>query len=151
MRRPPDRFASWYQGRVTRPWRTAGAATALVLAVSGCGGVDQGPATDVARRFYTAVQERDGDTACALLAPSTRSELEQSAGKPCPEAVLEEDIPEEGVPTATQVFGTMAQVRYAGETAFLTRSDHGWLVLAAACGDRAEGPERPYDCRVKGG
>jgi ketosteroid isomerase-like protein len=136
---------------MTRPWCTAGAATALVLAVSGCGGVDRGPATDTAQRFYAAVQERDGEAACALLAPSTRSELEQSAGMPCPQAVLEEEIPEEGDPTATEVFGTMAQVRYADETAFLTRSDQGWLVLAVACGDRPEGQERPYDCQVKGG
>jgi hypothetical protein len=85
-----------------------------------------------------------------VLAPSTRSELEQSAGKPCPEAILEEDVPEASDPTATEVFGTMAQVRYADETAFLTRSDQGWLVLAVACGSRPEGPERPYDCQVKG-
>ena len=151
MRRPAGGCACWYQGPVTRPWRTAGAVTLLVVGTSGCGGVDQGPATDAARRFYAAVQERDGDAACAVLAPSTRSELEQSADKPCPQAILEEDIPMQDRPAATEVFGTMAQVRYAGETAFLTRSDHGWLVLAVACGARPEGPERPYDCQLKGG
>jgi hypothetical protein len=123
----------------------------LVPGVGGCGGVDQGAATDTAQRFYASVQAEDGDAACALLVPSTRSELEQSAGKPCPEAILEEDIPSGEGAAATEVFGTMAQVRYAGETAFLARADEGWLVLAVACGDRPPGRERPYDCQVKGG
>ena len=122
----------------------------LVPALSGCGGVDRGAATEAAGQFYAAVRQRDGDAACALLNPSTRSELEQSAGKPCPAAVLEEDIPAPNGPGATVVFGTMAQVRYPGETAFLTRSGQGWRVLAVSCGDRPEGPERPYHCQVKG-
>jgi hypothetical protein len=129
----------------------AGALTVAVLGVTGCGGVDQRPATDTAQRFYAAVQHRDGKAACALLVGSTRSELEQSAGKPCPEAVLEEDIPTPRGPVEADVFGTMAQVRYAGETAFLARSDTGWRVMAVACGDRPARPESPYDCQVKGG
>jgi hypothetical protein len=133
---------------VSRPWCAAAAAT--VLALTGCGAVDQRPATEAAQRFYAAVQQRDGEAACATLVPSTRSELEQSAGKPCPQAILEEDVPTPEQPAATEVFGTMAQVRYPDETAFLARSDTGWLVLAVGCGGRPEGPERPYDCQVKG-
>jgi hypothetical protein len=56
----------------------AGALTVAVLGVTGCGGVDQRPATDTAQRFYAAVEHRDGKAACALLVGSTRSELEQS-------------------------------------------------------------------------
>jgi hypothetical protein len=44
----------------------------------------------------------------------------------------------------------MAQVRYVGETAFLTRAGTGWLVLAVACGGRPPGQDRPYDCQVEG-
>jgi hypothetical protein len=40
----------------------------------------------------------------------------------------------------------MAQVRYAGETAFLTRFEDGWRIVAAACT-----PVRSrYDCSIQG-
>lgn len=129
----------------------AGCLGVLVLCLTGCGGVGQRPATDTAQSFYAAVQERDGAAACALLVASTRAEVEQSEGKPCARAILEEDIPAGERPVATQVFGTMAEVRYPQETAFLARSDQGWKVLAVACGTRPQGPERPYDCAVTGG
>lgn len=100
----------------------------------------------VADRFYTAVAAQDGASACAILSPAARSELEQSAGKPCPRAILEEDVPAVAAPERIEVFGTMAQVRYAGETAFLTRFEQGWRVVAAACT-----PTRAkYDCSVQG-
>jgi hypothetical protein len=134
------------------PRRAAAAAvlTVLVSALGGCATAQQQSVTAVAKRFYDAVQGGDAGSACALLAPSTLSKLEQSAGKPCAEALLQEDVPGPERPTATQVFGTMAQVRYAGDTAFLTRSDRGWLVLAVACGARPASPDQPFDCRVGG-
>ena len=141
---------TWYHSRVSCSWGAIAVLAVLAPALSGCSGVDQGAATEAAQQFYAAVQQRDGDAACTLLMASTRSELEQSAGKPCPAAILDEDIPTPNGPGATVVFGTMAQVRYPGETAFLTRSGQGWRVLAVSCGDRPEGPERPYDCQVKG-
>lgn len=101
---------------------------------------------EVARDFYVALSQHDGRAACDLLAPTTRSELEQSSGKDCSVAVTEEVQPA-GDPQQVSVFGTSAQVRYDGDTAFLSRFRYGWRVLAAACRPRTSGP---YDCSVKG-
>lgn len=121
--------------------------SALVLAVSGCSSQQTGPASDLARQFYTAVAARDGTAACRALAPKTLSELEQSADKPCSEAVLEEDLPDVDDPKTVHVFGTMAQVRFANDTAFLSRFAAGWKVTAAGCVPQADGL---YECQVKG-
>ena len=125
----------------------AAAAGAAVLLLSGCAGAQDGAAQRAAQAFYTAVAAGDGAAACAALAAPTRAELEQSSGKPCEQAVLEEDVPEVGQPVDVQVFGTMAEVSYDGERAFLSRYSDGWRVVAAACTtDRAD----RYDCMVKG-
>jgi hypothetical protein len=134
--------------------RAALATVAGVLAVAatgGCADATTAAATAVAQRFYAAVQHEDGSAACRLMAPSTRSELERSAGKRCSAAILQQGVPSVRQAQGSEVFGRMAQVRYAGETAFLTRSDGGWLVLAVSCGGRPAGRDRPYDCQVKGG
>ena len=102
----------------------------------------------VATRFYEAYTADDGAAACAELAPKTKSELEQSSGKPCDEAVLEEDVPETSAPLDVHVFGTQARVRWDGETTFLARFQGGWKVMAAACTAR---PDQPYDCGISGG
>ena len=84
----------------------------------------------------------DGAAACALLAPTTRSELEQSTGKECAVAILEEAPDAGGDGGDVQVFGVMAQVRWDGDTVFLTRMPDGWRVLAAGCVPRCEGAVR---------
>lgn len=125
------------------PWRAA----ALAVLLGGCA-ADQAPAAqDVAEQFYAAFEAGDGEAACAVLAPSTLQELEQSAGEACSEAVLSEDVPDVGGATDVQVFGDQAQVRFDGDTAFLARYPAGWRVVAVACEPR---PDRPYDCQVKG-
>jgi hypothetical protein len=136
---------------VFRPTVVTTAVLLGVAATGGCASRTTAAATSVAQHFYAALQDEDGAAACRVLAPSTRSQLEQSEGKPCPAAVLEEHVPRTGEPRGTAVFGRMAQVRYDGETAFLTRGDRGWLVLAVACGGRPPERESPYDCRVEGG
>jgi hypothetical protein len=103
---------------------------------------------DVAREFHEAVAAGDGAATCGVLAPTTRSEVEQSAGKECAVAIIEEPIPGVSGAGSSSVFGTMAQVRYAGDVVFLTRMPSGWRVLAAGCVERAAGPA---DCLVKGG
>jgi hypothetical protein len=118
-----------------------------VGAVTGCGNSQDQTVESVANDFYGAVATRDAAAACAVLAPETRSELEQSEGKPCPQAVLSQNLPEVGAIDGVRVFGTMAQVRYGDETAFLTRFQFGWRVLAAAC--TPESHQR-YDCKLKG-
>jgi hypothetical protein len=138
LRRVPDR-------------RMAAALLPLaVAALAGCaaaGGRGEAAAA-VATRLLTAVQSKDGATACALLAPDTASEVEQSGGKPCPEAILDENLPGPGAVTGTAVYGQWAQVRVGADTVFLAVFPGGWRVVAAGCKPRGD---RPYSCEVKGG
>ena len=98
-------------------------------------------------RFVAAVESSDWSTACTLLAPSTKADLEQSAGRPCAAALEQEGLPDTGAVGGFQAFGTMAQVRYASDTLFLAEFKDGWRVLAAGC-TRVVG--HPYDCRLEG-
>jgi hypothetical protein len=121
-----------------------------VAALAGCaaaGGRGQA-AADVATRLLTAVQGKDGAAACALLAPDTASEVEHSGGKPCPDAILDEDLPGPGAVTGSAVYGQWAQVRVGADTVFLAAFPGGWRVVAAGCKPRGD---RPYDCEVQGG
>lgn len=123
--------------------------TALLLGclLAGCGNSEDSAAEAVARRLLEATGRGDGQAACALLSPHARAELEQSAGRPCERAILEEDIGKGGTVRGAHVFDTMAQVRFDDETVFLSRFGSGWLVVATAC---APQPDRPYDCSVSG-
>src|SRR3954464_4677376 len=91
------------------------------LTLAGCGYVgDRGTAADaVAMRLLTAVHAKDGAGACAVLAPDTAAEVAQSGDKPCAEAILDEDLPDPGAVTGTQVYGQWAQVRLTADTVFL--------------------------------
>jgi len=120
----------------------------LALAVTACGTGHEEEVEATAADFYAALADRDGAAACALLAPATRSELEQSSGKPCPRAVLEEKVPKAGDPDTVQVFGTEGQVTFDRETTFLGDFPQGWRVVAAGCTPREP---RPYDCVLSGG
>ena len=116
--------------------------------MAGCGSTQDSDLEDVATAFYSALSDRDGAAACDVLAPSTRSALEQSAGKPCPDAILEEQLPEAAGVVEVQVFDTAGEVRFDGETTFLGRFDAGWQVVAAGC---TPAPPHPYDCTLTGG
>jgi ketosteroid isomerase-like protein len=120
----------------------------LVLTASACGSTQDQPARDVAVQFYSAVADHDGRVACDLLAPDTVHELEQASQKPCVEGLFDENLPAVREPEEVRAYGTMAQVRYGGETVFLARFPDGWRVMAAGCTPAAA--ER-YDCQVKGG
>lgn len=102
----------------------------------------------VAEDFYAAVSRGDGAAACELLAPATRDELEQSAGRPCAVAVLEEDVPRAGQARDVNVYGAAGEVELEGDTAFLGEFPDGWRVTAVGCTAR---PPEPYDCQVAGG
>jgi hypothetical protein len=80
-----------------------------------------------------------------VLAPATRSELEQTSGKPCEQAVLEEDLTSPDASARVSVFDSMAKVAIGPETVFLSRFDGTWLVVAAAC---TPVKAQPYDCSI---
>jgi hypothetical protein len=117
----------------------AGVAAVAVVAVlmSGCDAQAEPAARAVAEGFVRAVAAHRGATACALLAPETRSQLEQSAGMGCAAAILEEGLPQVGVVEDSVSFGTIV-AEFPG----------GWKVMAAGC---SPVPGHPYDCRLQGG
>jgi hypothetical protein len=117
----------------------------LALLLAGCAGSQDAAAGSAAQDLLDAVRDGDGAAACAALAAPTREELEQTSGKACPDAVLEEDLAEGNGDARVQVFDSMAQVRIGTETLFLSRFDGRWLVVAAAC---TAVPREPYDCSI---
>jgi hypothetical protein len=128
----------------------AGVAAVAVVAVlmSGCDAQAEPAARAVAEGFVRAVAAHRGATACALLAPETRSQLEQSAGMGCAAAILEEGLPQVGVVEDSVSFGTMGEVQFAEDTVFVAEFPGGWKVMAAGC---SPVPGHPYDCRLQGG
>ena len=121
----------------------------VVLAVTACSGGRDAEVSAAAEDFFTAVADGDGDAACQLLTPATRSELETSTGAPCAEAVLDEVNTADASP-AVAVYGDAARVRVGNQTAFLVLVEGGWRVTAAGC--TAPPTENvPYDCTVSGG
>jgi hypothetical protein len=130
-----------------RWWFTA-SALILPMILTGCGSGQDEAVRDRAAAFEDAVAAKDWAGACALLAPETLSELESAADVPCAEALAEERLPSRGEPERVDVFGTMAEVRYRGETLFLTRFADGWRLHAAGCTPQQP---KPYDCALHGG
>lgn len=128
-------------------------AVAAASVLGACGAADRSDVSDAAQRFYEAVGSGDGAGACALLAAPTRAALEQSAGKPCAQAVLAEDLPTTDRVVDVEVHGQMAMVRWASDTTFLTRYAGGWLVYATDCTpppDRSAHADR-FTCTLQGG
>ena len=150
--RPVHRFRLACQAAVPAPRSGYASATSVVavacLAMAGCGVRETGP-QQVAEQLSGAVARGDGSAACALLAPPTRHELEQSSGSACSEAILEEGLPQPGAVDRTSVFGSMSQVGFVHDTFFLSRYPAGWRVLAAGCSAGARS-EAPYDCELRG-
>lgn len=127
---------------------TAVLAGTTLLALSGCSSAHAGAVVSTVDRFHAALRSADGATACALLAPQTRSELEQSSKEPCDRAVLKEGVVRPGARRDLEVFGSMAEVRFDRDTLFLARFGDGWRVMASTCKPI---PGAPYDCQVQGG
>jgi hypothetical protein len=116
--------------------------------LTGCGSVGgrEQAAGAVAERLFSAIEAGDGGGACALLAPDTADAVARD--RPCPEAILDEDLPEQPGPvTHTGVYGQRAQVQLTGDTVFLGVFPGGWRVVAAGCTARTGG--RPYECVVE--
>jgi hypothetical protein len=124
---------------------------AALLALAGCApAADRAAAADsAALQLFTRLHAQDGAAACAMLAPDTAAEVAESGGKPCAQAILDEDLADPGVVATTAVYGQRAQVRLTGDTVFLAVFPGGWRVVAAGC--RPDGADRPYDCSVQSG
>lgn len=97
--------------------------------------------------FHSALRAGDGAAACALLSSEVRSDLEDSARKPCAAAVLEEGVQAASSVRSTAVFDGDALVRMDRDNVFAARFSDGWKVVAAGCTSRGE---RPYQCRIEG-
>ncbi len=120
----------------------------LVTLLAGCGSGQDADVEEAAATFESAVTDQDAGSACAILAPRTRQELEQSSGQSCASAFLSEEVPEAGPLRGVDVFGTMAMARFRSDTLFLARFDGTWKVMAAHCSPKVGSP---YECMVKGG
>jgi hypothetical protein len=121
----------------------------FAVAFGGCGASDrEADAAVVAERFHAALEQRDGDAACAELSEVTASKLEQQEEMPCEEAVLELELPRGGTAAVTEVYVTSASVALAeGGTTFLDEGPEGWKVSVAGCTPTA--PDLPYDCLLE--
>ena len=120
-----------------------------VTSVSGCTSSQSPEVSVAAQQFYAAVADGDGGGACSLLSTATRTELEQSTGTACPEAVLDEDLPAADGVDSSRVYGTMAIVTAGDDTMFLGRFPSGWLVTGVGC--QPTGQADRFDCTVTGG
>lgn len=123
---------------------------AALAMTTGCGapGERTQGASAAATGFTDALRQGNGPRACALLAPNTFEELEQSEQTSCARAVIRERLPAGDTVRKVDVYGDQARVVVTDDTLFLSRFPSGWKVTAAGCTPR---PEQPYDCRVKGG
>jgi hypothetical protein len=133
-------------------WAPAGAVAVLLAGLTGCSAGSRGNPTGpsgLVERFEAALNSGDAATACDLLAPPTRKELEQSQSEQCPKALPQEDLPATATAGAAdvEVFGDEAIARVTGDVLFLTNVGGTWMVSAAGCTPQ---PDEPYDCEVKG-
>jgi hypothetical protein len=130
-------------------WTALPMLAAAVAGSAGCAppaGQREGAVTAV-ERLAAAMSAEDGSAACAILAPQTREEVQEASGNPCPEAIIEDDLPPPGPVQTVDVYGQWARVVTEQDTIFLAVFGDGWRVVAAGCSSRGE---RPYECQVKG-
>lgn len=140
------------QGRVSPSHaRTVALVAALagLCVVTSCASSQDADASEVARRFYAAVQDGDGQVACEMLSPAARTELERSSGQACAEAIVDEDLNRAVDVESAQVYGTMAIVHADEDTVFLGRFPSGWQITGVGC--RLTHQLDQYDCSVSGG
>jgi len=127
---------------VLRKRAALAAVTGATLLVTGCSSLEQPEAERVATTFED--QAESPEARCDLLAPATLATLEQDQHAPCVEAIGTLPL-EGGEVRSVGIWGSDAQVRLTGDTLFLTQTDSGWRVVAAACMPREDAP---YDCEV---
>ena len=130
---------------------TALLALAAALGLGGCGtsGDDRRVVRSVVERFYDAVRENDGRTACEQLSEPTLQQLESQTEQPCDEVITRLTY-DGGAVVDANVYLTNAEVGLEnGERAFLSHGRSGWRLSAIGCKPVGPPHERPYDCEVK--
>jgi hypothetical protein len=133
----------------SRPMSGMVALVVLGVTTAGCAAQSGDPAADRARHFYAAIGDEDAAAACADLAPEARKTLEQQEGKACEEAILGLEIPDADGSGSAEIYGSMAQVAYENETAFLSRYGDDWLLTAVGCPPVSG--DKPHDCAIEVG
>ena len=111
---------------------------------------DDPAAGQAVRDFAAALEDGDGERACALFTADARDEVEQARRKPCDQGVLElrRFIAPLGTPAVVDRAERSAIVQMSGGgTYFLDRTPAGWRLSAAGC-ERQVGI--PYECEVEG-
>jgi hypothetical protein len=131
----------------TRSTLTVALVVLLAGAGGGCGTADsERDARRTVEAFFAALDDGDGPRACEQLSEPTASSLEDSAGRPCDEAVLELGLPGAGAGRAS-VWVTSAQVSLeTGGVVFLDQTSTGWRISAAGC---EAVPGMPYECELE--
>lgn len=130
--------------------RTLPLALAAIVAAAGLVGcaasTERADVQRVAVDFVTAVEDNNGQDACALLTSEAEESVSGATDVPCPTAVL--NIDESGAEVHhIQVWGDAAQVKVGSDTVFLRRLSAGWQVRAAGCQSQ---PGAAYNCDVEG-
>ena len=129
-------------------------ALVLVVALGGCSA--EAPQAAAAGRsaqaFSNALSSSPSNPsnpskACALLAPQSRQELEQTSGS-CEQAITDAGVPQGGKVVDVQVYGLDAMVELEHDTVFLALFGAGWRITAAGCTPQEK--DRPYSCQIKG-
>jgi hypothetical protein len=122
----------------------------LLAALSGCATSGRGDdAAATVDRFQAALEQRDGEMACAQLDEDTASKLEQEQGMPCEDAIFELELPAGGQAGKASVYVTSASVTLdEGGTLFLNEAPSGWEVTSAGCRPTAD--DLPLDCLLEG-
>jgi hypothetical protein len=132
-------FAGW----------TPAVIAACVLA-AGCGTADREAAlVEVSDSFHAALEERDGESACAQLTEDAAETLQFEEQSPCPEAVLALDLPAGARASSAEVYVTSGYADLPGpDVAFLEDGPDGWKITSAGCSPSS--PDHPYQCELGG-
>jgi hypothetical protein len=128
---------------MTSRWRWVALGAVLCLCTA-CGG-NSDPVTDATTRFLDAVEQGDGEAACAMLAPPTEETL-TSDGTGCATALTDLNLPADGGVRSASVWSDRAQVRTDDDVLFLVELPDGWRVTAAGC---TQQPDELYRCQLE--
>ena len=126
-----------------------GPAVVAALLLAGCSTTGEQDVRASAERFAREAVSSPAQ-ACGLVASATLDQLEQD-GEKCSDVVGSAVPSDLGAVRAVSLAGSSAQVRFEGDTLFLSRDDEGWRVLAAGCRRTSSDPDEPYACELAAG